>query len=623
METKVMDGAAQPVWLLEAVYPIHDAKTETVYLNCVSHAGPELSESTSLGTSVGTSEATTFQPAPVNTLNGTFLSSGELYRLLSASSNEIVLRSVPKGLKENCYFLVDNKDNVKRRVVGRRSEFPDDCGVWEAKSASTTKTYYELVNENLLCVTMRNEKYCRLKQKKWVPVNPQPSHIVTLIRFYSKLKRDHSFQKRVTWLEGTDTAVWEYLGKFPTCVSYHGNTKNNFREYVRTDPKILSAIADKVHSKTPQQIYNDFLEEDSTNAPRDTKQIHSVKYKLLKASNTEGINKKNHMAYAHPVLNMLNKNPFVQYVTSGSGNPLSVILYTEDQIEDIKRFCCDCDETSVFGMDKTYDLGSCFLTLGVFNNRAVIRKSSGEHPVFLGPVYLHWNRSYETYFDFFSHLKSKQLNLGNLVLGSAEKTMVSAAVSCFPEADRILNTRHIEKNLRRHLNEKIDLSSSELKCVEDELLFSDDALIKCDDEFDFYRKSLDLELKYEQALPVLVPYFQNKLVPAMQRMIESRQRKTCLPKKWIKCCEAMKLVMKLIRMKHQNVPDMIGKLHTIVRLQYMDVRRALHDQGSCTISSDFQHHVISDILWASKTSEEKNQAYWKFMKSKIVVEKEK
>jgi hypothetical protein len=51
--------------------------------------------------------------------------------------------SIPRGKKENQYFVIDNDANVRRRAQGKNPKFVDDCGVW--KSASL-KTHYFVYN---------------------------------------------------------------------------------------------------------------------------------------------------------------------------------------------------------------------------------------------------------------------------------------------------------------------------------------------------------------------------------------------------------------------------------------------------------------------------------------------
>jgi hypothetical protein len=72
---------------------------------------------------------------PENSNNGAFLDI-----VTNASASET---SIPRGKKENQYFVIDNDENGRRTAQGKNRKFIDDCGVW--KSASL-KTHYFVYN---------------------------------------------------------------------------------------------------------------------------------------------------------------------------------------------------------------------------------------------------------------------------------------------------------------------------------------------------------------------------------------------------------------------------------------------------------------------------------------------
>ncbi|XP_064101549.1 uncharacterized protein LOC135212098 [Macrobrachium nipponense] len=107
-----------------------------------------------------------------------FLAIDDCVTLIRSTNKDQVTDYVPRGTKENRYYLVKNTDNLKRRDEGKMSQFWDDCGTW-AKGGPTTKTLYLcLPQKNLQKVVLKNEVYCweRTKQKKtvYIPLEPQP-----------------------------------------------------------------------------------------------------------------------------------------------------------------------------------------------------------------------------------------------------------------------------------------------------------------------------------------------------------------------------------------------------------------------------------------------------------------
>ena len=72
-------------------------------------------------------------------LKARFLNVDELKEVLH--QNNDILDEIPRGTKQNVYFIVNNKTNLLRRSVHKHSEFWDDCGVWNT-NGPTNKSYY-------------------------------------------------------------------------------------------------------------------------------------------------------------------------------------------------------------------------------------------------------------------------------------------------------------------------------------------------------------------------------------------------------------------------------------------------------------------------------------------------
>ena len=93
-----------------------------------------------------------------------------------------------------------------------------------------------------------------------------------------------------------------------------------------------------------------------------------------------------------------------------------------------------------------------------------------EPPLTLGPVYLHWDGSYEsneTYPAFFAHMQCKldhinirglEFSVRDLVVGSfEERALMKAVETCLPQATTLLCCRHLEENVRRQLQDNVGI----------------------------------------------------------------------------------------------------------------------------------------------------------------------
>ena len=165
----------------------------------------------------------------------------------------------------------------------------------------------------------------------------------------------------------------------------------------------------------------------------------------------------------------------------------NVILYDDRQIREIKAFCFAAESASVLSFDKTFNLGSIYVTPSVYKNTAVNRKRTGDHPIFLGPIFLHGHSDRQNYGMFFSHLSVLMMDCNQqaLTLGSDDELALRHCMQAFfPRAAQISCTRHLQENVRRQLDERIG-SRSELRRSLYNGLFGADGLTSQTDVISF------------------------------------------------------------------------------------------------------------------------------------------
>ncbi|CAG2256893.1 unnamed protein product [Mytilus edulis] len=115
------------------------------------------------------------------------------------------------------------------------------------------------MSDNTLKWTVqKNDMYCFERQvkgkKTYIQYDPQPKHVVTIHRYYTSLKREKTYKKRVSWFENlpdrfstlSHKAIIEYTAVCPRQGEPHSNSKNSSQEYVRTDPKIIDEVKDRI-----------------------------------------------------------------------------------------------------------------------------------------------------------------------------------------------------------------------------------------------------------------------------------------------------------------------------------------------------------------------------------------
>lgn len=155
------------------------------------------------------------------------------------------------------------------------------------------------------------------------------------------------------------------------------------------------------------------------------------------------------------VLTMVNGHPFVQSVILTKDQVPSIICYTKEQIQDLKHFLTNNTNLPI-GIDRTFGLGHFYVTLLVYKNQRLLKKTSKEYPIFMGP--LHKDASYKTYKSFLEHVATEidndidtiEMRISeNMEFGTDdEKALTKAIGHVFPSATRYLCTKHLKDNVK-------------------------------------------------------------------------------------------------------------------------------------------------------------------------------
>ena len=415
---------------------------------------------------------------------GYFLKPWDAMELIVNQSTPL-LEKIPSGEKNNVYALIRNDTNIQRRKDGLHSQFWDDCGAWTSKSGSNKKVLFAKVGttNRYLSVIKKKDEYCikRSVDKKvvYVPLDPQPRHEDVLIirQYYTTLKKSDLYRKRVTWLENIPsalskglestytTAIVEYAGEHPGFQD-HGNAKpghSKTSHYIRTNPEVLDKIREMCsQGKRPTEIFNVLQasdtedEMDLTFHPRNVHQIHNKRHQINKMTREKsGLPPTGFMEFADGLQALLSmqakedpNKKYIRKVHSSSGKVVSVVLFTEVSINLIKQLCCKADNSTILGIDRTFNLAdNLFVTVTSFKHVGLIRKKTGEPPIIIGPILLHGSADATIYREFLSDIAE---GLGSsrqpyLVVGSDQEDAIRKAISkALPFIRNDLCTRHLK-----------------------------------------------------------------------------------------------------------------------------------------------------------------------------------
>ncbi|WAR31703.1 hypothetical protein MAR_034245 [Mya arenaria] len=303
--------------------------------------------------------------------------------------------------------------------------------------------------------------------------------------------------------------------------------------------------------------------------PRNIKQIQNLNYNQGRKHKTAGedVYLKN---LADHLINIESKvyqgHPFIRSVVHLHSGP-SVILYTDEHLQDIGRFCCKENEGTILGVDKTYNLGQLHLTTTVFKNLSVVRTDTVEPPIFLGPSFWHRKSDFTTFNAFFSHIAShlSDLELKRLVVGSDDEQALRKSIQ------RLETVQHLVS---------------------------------------------------EQAAGFL-PYLNGRIVSLIKNHVHIPKRVRNIDSNWTNNnAESMNNLLKIgTNHKVEDMTDLIDIIYRIVQSMYKDVEKSIVSMGNYKLTQPYEHHKMSVDAWCQKTEQGRKGILAKFYRDKIGVQK--
>ena len=106
---------------------------------------------------------------------------------------------------------------------------------------------------------------------------------------------------------------------------------------------------------------------------------------------------------------------------------------TNRQPNDLERFCTSSIQVSILGTDSTYNIGPCFVTISTYQHLQFLTQDNVD-PIMLGPLMIHTNKDYQSYFLLPSEILCVAPALKDLKLFSSdsETNVFKPLVDPFP-----------------------------------------------------------------------------------------------------------------------------------------------------------------------------------------------
>ena len=537
-----------------------------------------------------------YQNPSENGLDGKFLRSDSQLDMIKEANTDLM--SIPKGIKENVFFLLNDDKNIARRNSGRYSDYPDDCGAWDSGKSVTKHDYFLQSPTGYQFIKRRKDgTYFKLEKKKEIDLCPQPceDQIIKMTRQYSVLKRDPKYKRRITWFRSTPPikiAFVEYVGSYPPNIP-HGNSKKTSAPYRRLNLKQKSIIGEEVNKGSAPRVIKEAVRSQLPDEGISLKTAQNARYAFQKENDPR--DRQNIADEILSVMNMVYEEKYKKYIRevlyTTPNKPPSVICYTNEQIISLKSAVAN---GGIIGIDRTFNTSACYITVLTFKNQNVLRSTTGEPPIMFGPIYLHWEASTHSYHRFLSHIQSLlgDIDTSKIVFGTdGEITLVNAVKTCFPYSTHTLCTEHLEKNVQHHLVRHMSTKESG-RIVN--LIFNR--------EYGLLAK--DSEIAYSEAENEILGIYSNTyLVRYLAKLRNSiflaRQKLSFIPKFWTNNNnESINNIIKLkLDWKPHEMPSLIKKMMEIEKPQTLNIRDALHNIGDFTLAPWAKVLAVTDEVW--------------------------
>lgn len=421
---------------------------------------------------------------------------------------------------------------------------------------------------------------------------------------------------------------------FTPSVHPHGNSKHS-RAFFPTLPSTLSAIKEEcVSGKGPKEVVSKVSTAvggiknalDACELPRNERQVSYVKQQLKTNSSplssvsaTDVLSVVMHKAY-------MEDQQFIREVRT-LREP-AIVVATDQQLNDLDRFCCSQEKFGILTVDPTFCLGDFDVTLSTYRHLLLTCKRGGTHPAFIGPAMIHYRKTFSTYLFFTSTLVGLRQSLSSLrSFGTdGESALIQACQHSFPAAIHLLCSNHVRRNIRDELHELSIPENVRLVITQD--IFGKqigschyEGLVdaKSDGEFEKGVETLIQKwkgLSDQESVQHFVKWFITYKKEAIQHgLLRCLRQKAGLgdpPAVFTtNASESVNVVLKSKVNYKSELPVFIDKLKAVIKEQDEEVERAVIGRGKYQFFSAYKHLERDEQEWFLRMSVEQQKAHLK------------
>ena len=418
----------------------------------------------------------------------------------------------------------------------------------------------------------------------------------------------------------------------------HGNSVNNQRPFCRTQTSTLEFMKANLPDTAPKEVISKTYEKaggmlnmaSCSEVGRDLRQVYNMKSSLGSISGLTS-NCDKDLIYDLLDQHYHSASEFVRSVNFAEG--IMSLVGTNQQFSDLSRFCA-CNRSirgSVLGIDPTFNLGGFFVTPSVYEHRLIKNKVTGKHPYFIGPVLIHVDRKYGTYYYFASQLKKLCPDLENLTaIGTdGEEALSSAFLTVFPNSIHLLCSLHKQGNIMRKLREykvgehivKEILADIFGNKVEGDVNF--EGLIDADGSSEFMKKLETLRLKWESQCKGFHEWFSlheaelfcSSLLKSVRSLAGLGNPPQCYTTNGNESLN--NLLKRKANFKRHEWPQFHEILYSVIKEQETEFVKAIFSQGEYEMIMEYKHLQVTHLNWIQMNSGQRQARIERAQRAKL------
>ena len=179
-----------------------------------------------------------------------------------------------------------------------------------------------------------------------------------------------------------------------------------------------------------------------------------------------------------------------------------VILFTDEQLDDIANFCCnDVDgHKSILYVDVTFQLGPFFVLVTSYRNTTLYTKNSSHPvcPVLLGPVMLCMLKDKATYITLFQKITARLPGVKAYLQAyctDGELALREALGQEFERSVSFLCKLHVKQNIKEKCS-KLQMSKAATEVIVNDI-FGSEGLVHASEKTEYWAKVEELRKKWD------------------------------------------------------------------------------------------------------------------------------